>query len=270
MMPGRLKPATTTQLAAALDRTAIRTTTGGRRPWLIVDADRTLSHADTGRLVGRLLGTDDLIRQVFEAQGYTDTAFAGAAEVWSRIDVRAYSEAIQSVAATVAVHPEWLEVFRKVHKIVPVAVVTAGIPQAWRRVLDLHGWASIPVIGGCHAALDDYFVSATTKAAVIKVLASWGFHVVAAGDSALDLPMLRAADVALFVPDHKGSPALRAQLHSVPNVVHFALRNSRDMGLPVWSAAKLSDHLLEQEFGHAYRSNRRTAVAATRRRDAAR
>ena len=270
-MKPALNPATRAQLAATLSQATAAAFGGQNRPWLIVDADRTLAHADTGRLVGTALATDARIRQVFETHGYIEHAFAEVSEVWSGVDAPTYQEVVHTVATTVAIHPEWLAVFAVARGACPVAVVTAGIPQAWRLILDRHGLQHIPIVGGCHAELDDYFVSATTKAEAVQLVASWGWHVVAAGDSLLDLPMLQAADVPLFVPDHKGSPALNAQLHTVPNVRHFAIQNSRDVGLPKWTAQTLIDHLLQKDADHAHRPNQRTALlpASQNRRETA-
>jgi len=50
-----------------------------------------------------------------------------------------------------------------------------------------------------------------------------GLRVAAAGDSAIDELMLRAADLPLLVADHKGSPALRRELAGDPRVRHLQL-----------------------------------------------
>lgn len=182
---------------------------------LVLDADRTLSIEDTGRSVGAALGLNDQIRSIFERLGYEDDAFSAVSAVWSAVDVSAYSSEIERVAESVALRDCWQQILGDVLGEVPVVVLTAGIPQIWRKVLERHGFLGVPVLGGSHSALDDYVVSARAKGDVVRALRDEGWLVLAAGDSCVDLPMLAAADAALFVPDSKGSPALRAALTDI-------------------------------------------------------
>lgn len=188
---------------------------------LVVDADRTLTPEDSGRLIGRALGIDDSIRQIFEELDYVDEAFIRASGVWSSIHQADYMREIEKVAAELQIRSPWLDIFREITGDAPVVVVTAGIPQVWRRVLSRAGHDSVPVFGGCHQDLDEYAISAQSKAEIVIALRDAGWVVVAAGDSRVDLLMLAAADIALFVPDHKGSPALRAELGRVPSIRHL-------------------------------------------------
>lgn len=204
---------------------------------LVLDGDRTLAPQDTGRIIGRALGVDDRIRSAFVSHGYTDDSFGIVADIWSTIPLVAYQQRIRSVAETVTLHAFWIKVLREVARRVPVVVISAGVPQVWRLVLDMHDLPSVPVLGGCHRALDSYVVSPATKAELVVTLRADGWSVVAAGDSVIDLPMLKAADVPLFVPDAKGSPGLRPYLHEVPSVRHAAVDDRRFEPLP-WCTAE--------------------------------
>jgi predicted mannosyl-3-phosphoglycerate phosphatase (HAD superfamily) len=62
-----------------------------------------------------------------------------------------------------------------------------------------------------------------------------GWTVVAAGDSPIDVEMLGCADRALFVPDQKGSPGLRALLPRVSGVRHLAVDARRFEGIEACS-----------------------------------
>jgi len=243
---------------------------GRGRRCLVVDADRTLAPADTGRLVGRQLGVDDAIRCVFEHHGYAEDAFAKVAAVWGTLDVAAYLDVVREVGMTVEPHAAWLEVFAAVAATCPVIVVTAGIPQAWRHVLHRHGHGAIPVVGGCHPSLDSYVVCPETKAELVGGLQAAGWSVVAAGDSLIDLAMLRAADVPLFVPDHKGSPGLVARLHEVSGARHFSVDAREFPCLATCTVAELIELLNEGGHPDADRPDRRTADALVAGRDAAR
>ena len=138
---------------------------------------------------------------------------------------------------------------------VPVIVITAGIPQVWRLVLERNGHAMVPVIGGCHQGLDEYVVCPETKAELVTLLQQVGWMVAAAGDGPIDFPMLELADIAIFVPDHKGSPALRAELHRVPHVRHLIVDDRRFDGLDTCTADDLVGLVATGEWRHAHRSH---------------
>jgi phosphoserine phosphatase len=206
------------------------------RVCLVIDADRTLAPEDTGRLVGRATGVDGAIRSVFETHGYVEEAFTLVAETWAGVRPEHYLAQVSRAVDAVAVHVAWQTILSAARQRVPIVVVTSGIPQAWRAVLDRLGHEDVPVIGGCHRDLDDYIVCPETKAEIVAILQAQGFRVMAAGDSLIDLPMLGRADVPLFVPDPKGSPALRAELHRVPRIRHLLVDERRFDGLPTCSA----------------------------------
>lgn len=210
--------------------------TPGHDVCLVVDGDRTLAPQDSGRLVGRRLGVDDAIRATFEALGYCSEAFSQVADHWATIPPARYLDVVGSAAAQVTVHDAWRTILAAVCDRTPVVVVTAGIPQVWRAVLDALGYREVTVIGGCHREIDAYVVCPETKRDLVTLLRRQGWKVVAAGDSPIDVEMLASADRALFVPDHKGSPGLRALLHRVPDARHLAVDARRYEGLAGCSA----------------------------------
>jgi phosphoserine phosphatase len=199
----------------------------GQKYCLLVDGDRTLAPEDTGRLVTGAFGMAEEIRTGFERHGYSPLGFATMAAIVSAIPIHRYLEESLRVAEGVALYRVWRSIFDAVAAHMPILVVTAGIPQVWRSVLDLHGYPHIAVVGGCHRDLDHALVTRESKALLVSMLQQAGWKVVAAGDSRIDLPMLIAADLPLFVPDTKGSPALRACLGQVPGVKHLIVDDQR-------------------------------------------
>ena len=183
----------------------------------VLDADRTLSPVDSGRAVGRELELNQRIRRMFEQHGYTSLAFEEHARIWSEVEQDRYLEAAARVAETVELHPIWHDLLGRFAGR-PVFVVTAGIPQVWRAVLRRHGLNDTPVLGGLHAAVDQYFVTPSCKSWVVRQLRAAGHRVAAAGDSEIDLPMLGEADLPLWVPDSKGSPRLRPHLTGLERI----------------------------------------------------
>jgi phosphoserine phosphatase len=211
---------------------------------LIIDADRTLAPQDTGRIVGRALGIDGRIRAVFETLGYTTEAFRRVSEIWSEVPLDLYERHLDECEPQVALHALWLDVWAAVKGRVAVIAITAGIPQVWRRALKRHGLDGVPVVGGVHSGLDEYFVCPAGKAALVESIRRMQVRVIAVGDSLIDLPMLKSADRAVFVPDRKGSPGLFAQLHTVPGVRHAAVDDRTFEGLRRCAADEIAGMLL--------------------------
>ena len=212
---------------------------------LVVDADRTLCSEDTGLLVGQALGIESSIRRTFELLGYHDDAFCTVSGIWSSIPKELYLSELECVANGIRIRPCWMEILGVISVQVPILVLTAGIPQIWRRLLSNTGHSRIPVIGGCHQDLDKYTISASSKRDIVNTLKEQGWTVIAAGDSRIDLPMLVAANVALFVPDFKGSPALRRELATTASVRHLLVDDQRFDELPVCTAAEVAEMILQ-------------------------
>lgn len=221
---------------------------------LLVDADRTLCPEDTGRLVGQAFGVNNRIRDIFETLDYHDDAFAAVSSIWSSIPSEAYLREIAIVANNLQIRNSWHEILQKVKDYAPVIVITAGIPQVWRIALSKAGYTKIPVIGGCHRDLDEYVVSAKAKGEIVGVLRQLGWTVIAAGDSCTDLPMLTAANTALFVPDYKGSPSLRSKLNDVPAVRHLIVDAQRFDNIPTCSPIEAAEMVLCKGIWNADRS----------------
>jgi phosphoserine phosphatase len=207
---------------------------------LVIDADRTLAPQDTGRLVGARLGLNQVIRRLFEVNGYNEDAFSSVAEVWGGVPIERYLSEVRQVALEVAVYPTWKDILGAAEVRSRVVIVSSGIPQVWRLVLDRLGCPDIPIVGGCNARLDDFLVCPETKEEVVALLQKAGWTVIAAGDSPIDLPMLKRADIPLFVADSKGSPALREKLRQIPKVRHLIVDERRFDGLPTCTSEEVT------------------------------
>ena len=220
---------------------------------LVVDADRTLAPQDTGRLVGRATELDAIIRVIFEQCDYTEDAFQRVAATWGTLTVERYLAAIALTADAVTLHAAWAEILGGTgNDRLPGVIVTAGIPEVWRIVLKRDGLGHLPVVGGCHPGLDSYFVCSETKCELVELLQSIGWKVIAAGDSRIDLPMLQRADLPIFVPDSKGSPALRRLLHLLPATRHLIVDDQRFDGVPACTSAQLMEYAVGKGWRDAH------------------
>lgn len=205
---------------------------------LVLDADRTLAPVDTGRSIGRELAIEGRIRDMFAMRGYTRCAFEEHARIWSEVEPTALADVAERVGNGIELYDYWLGVLAN-FKVGPVLVVTAGLPQVWRVALRKHGLGGVPVVGGVHASLDSYFVTPTCKAWVVQQMQAAGYLIAAAGDSEVDLPMLKVADLALWVPDSNGSPRLLAGLGDVAGVHHAQVDARTFPPLPTIQADRL-------------------------------
>lgn len=215
---------------------------------LVIDADRTLAPEDTGRLVGAAFGINEEIRCIFETLGYCEQAFIDVSKVWGKLPSGAYLLAISKAAEGLHLRGVWSEILLRAGARTPTIVVSSGIPQAWRAALDLHSFAEVPVLGGCHPQVDQFLVFPRTKRELVIMLQAAGWRVLAAGDSPIDLDMLEQADLPVFVPDARGSPRLRALLPSIPGIRHLLVDEQHFPGLPTLAPSELIAMLEQREF----------------------
>ncbi|KAK6527375.1 hypothetical protein TWF281_010555 [Arthrobotrys megalospora] len=178
---------------------------------LVLDADRTLSEKDTGKLFWDLLSDrqglktkEDRLKVLFSsALGYSYTAFRQAALLYEEIanDLE-FDTLCEEVASTLTMYPEFVSLLQRVaeQEHVGAVIVTCGLGCVWDKVLEKEGLSEkVKVIGGGRIA-DGFVVTAAVKAAIVTRLKEIDcMQVIAFGDSVLDLPMLCEADQAIVV-----------------------------------------------------------------------
>lgn len=230
MTSGRLR-AFSERDASEWIRTVEEDDDGHPRPWLLIDADRTLAEADASRELAIQLGVNDAICAGFKRLGYCDTAFSRAALEFSAIPAAHYEHEARRIGRDVRLRRPFLDVLEATRGQVHVTVVTAGSPTLWREALVANGMHGLPVLGGCHRELDPWFVGANSKAILTQALVSRGAFVAAAGDGLLDGPMLEAATLPLFVPDRRGSAALLEVMRDITACRHLVVDDRRFSGI---------------------------------------
>jgi uracil phosphoribosyltransferase/phosphoserine phosphatase len=178
------------------------------RTMLLLDADRTLAAEDAGKLFWATAAQaeDDkyVLNSLFGGPlGYSYTAFRQAVLLYEEAaDDVEFETLCVAVASAIKVHPEFLSLLQLVTDLdhVGALVVTCGLRRVWEIVLEREGFSrTVKVIGGGRIA-DGFVVTAAVKASITSRLRHvHQLHVVAFGDSPLDIPMLRAADQAIVV-----------------------------------------------------------------------
>jgi uracil phosphoribosyltransferase/phosphoserine phosphatase len=164
--------------------------------WLI-DGDKTLSTADTGRL----FWNDDmnrLIKTIF-SKGYLYGSFLKVCHFYEQLDEKNYLELCERAAQQSILRDQFVTEIRKAQdQGILVVVVSSGIRECWEMILERNGLTSIPVLAGNRS--HGFVVDSTTKESVVEYFDSIA-TVFAFGDSEVDFLMLAKADFG-FVVDY--------------------------------------------------------------------
>lgn len=172
---------------------------------LVLDADRTLTEEDTGKLFWEDPGYDESpLEAIFRSSlGYSYTAFRQAVLLYEEsTSSEEFITRCGEVAARTRIYPEFVSLLQLVkgHAHVGAVVVTCGVRHVWEEVLKREGLLDkVKVIGG--SRIDDGFVvTSTVKEALVGCLQKrYGAYVWAFGDSPLDIDMLKKADQAIVI-----------------------------------------------------------------------
>ncbi|KAF7588562.1 hypothetical protein BBP40_005517 [Aspergillus hancockii] len=187
---------------------------GQLRKMVVFDADRTLNAEDTGALFWEKAfksrehvheGSSKTPAQLIFGgpMGYSYNAFRQVTLLHEEVlDDDEYESVCKDVASSVTIHPEIVTFLQRIAEETHVGavVVTCGLAQIWKHVLEKEGLlGKINVIGGGRIN-DGFVVTADVKESIVTSLqhdhrmAVWAF-----GDSPLDLKMLCKADRAVVV-----------------------------------------------------------------------
>ena len=151
--------------------------------YLLIDGDRTLSPTDTGKLMVETVqvqsqnGSEHQTKEYDSAKSifkrYNDYCFQPFLEVAMYFNIAVQHETYGKMAATIAsqtsVHDEWLCFLRNLPSNTQPILVSSGVPEIWKRVVQLHG-IDMPVIAGCNVGLHPYIVDSNAKTAVAVML----------------------------------------------------------------------------------------------------
>ncbi|KAL7624854.1 hypothetical protein AAE478_004068 [Parahypoxylon ruwenzoriense] len=178
---------------------------------LVLDADKTLSEEDTGRLFWKIASKyhpevedDTELREIFSSPlGYSYGGFRQAMLLYEELfDEGDFDRLCNEVASVVALRPEFFSLLRQMRKQpgVGAVVITCGLRLIWDRILEDAGLSeTVKVIGGGRIG-DGLVVTPEVKASLVRRLQeTHKMYVWAFGDSPLDLPMLAQANEAIVV-----------------------------------------------------------------------
>jgi phosphoserine phosphatase/uracil phosphoribosyltransferase len=168
---------------------------------LVLDADKTLSEADSGKLYCQTAYGDDFdaFKAIFDRYGYVHDAFRQVALLYNEKGSTRFKEICSNIAKDIGLYRK-IEGYLKgarCEKDVIAIIVSCGPRHVWQEVLRREGFSKFTVIGLGQA--DDTVVDPDIKKAIVKHAQKRGIHVTAFGDSPMDIPMLRAANKSVVV-----------------------------------------------------------------------
>ncbi|KAI4190094.1 MAG: hypothetical protein L6R41_001013 [Letrouitia leprolyta] len=210
---------------------------------LVIDADKTLAAQDTGALFWKMkstkgqLGDEECrLQELFSGPlGYSYTAFRQAMLLYEEAtDDQMFDELCEDVASAVSMYPEFICLLQLVskQKHMGVVILTCGLHNVWRKVLEKEGLINtVQVIGGGRIA-DGFVVTAAVKGALVTHLRSTHqVHVWAFGDSPLDLEMLIKANQAFVVVGEESTRSKSMDIALANAIDHLGLQ-ARQVVLP--------------------------------------
>jgi uracil phosphoribosyltransferase/phosphoserine phosphatase len=181
---------------------------------LVMDADKTLTSQDTGKVFWNTLSQnnddDDPLTAVFSSQlKYSYTAFRQATLLYEEgVDDDEFDVICEKVASIVSMHPEFTSLLRTVAEVNHVAsvIITCGLRRVWEKILVKEGLSEkVKVIGGGRIA-DGFVVTPSVKTALVSRFRDvHHIYVFSFGDSPLDIGMLNEAHEAVVVVGDKHS-----------------------------------------------------------------
>jgi phosphoserine phosphatase len=203
------------------------------RPVFLVDGDRTLSQHDTSRDLLDRAGIDHTaIKRRFQQEGYVFSAFRFHAAIHLDLGEERFDKLCRAVAVEAAMHDGAIEFVAQAASVGPTFVVSAGIPRIWSYVLANHGLHGVGVIGGIEPRLP-YVFGRSEKGQVASTFGRHTSVLVAVGDSDVDAEMLRCADHAVVVVNHRQNADLMPEVSGHPSLWQVVPQGTPHPGLPV-------------------------------------
>ncbi|KAJ9607032.1 hypothetical protein H2200_008104 [Cladophialophora chaetospira] len=178
---------------------------------LVLDADKTLSPADSGRLFWKHVerdkippSTTDPLKQIFGGPlGYSSAAFLQAALLYEELaGDKIFENACADVAAQISLYPDIASLLLRIQsdEKVMAMVVTCGLRLVWEKVLHRYGLLSTTRIIGSGPLTGTQVITGQVKARLVaRLQKKYNLRVTAVGDGILDLEMFAQADQAVIV-----------------------------------------------------------------------
>lgn len=170
---------------------------------LLVDCDRTITDNDTTYNFCEQLNIEgEFIKKKLQPDKYTLYQFYCVAKKYTERSAAAFKSASAFALECAVINSRLIADIRNNMSGFLTVGITCGVRYTWDKMRQRLGFPDI-LIGGSHLKNDSYIISAYTKGRLAERLLAMGKHVVAVGDSPLDVEMLEVADKGFLVAQEK-------------------------------------------------------------------
>jgi len=208
---------------------------------VLLDGDRTLCEPDTSRFFIERVNLDlAQIKQAFQEFGYTFPGFYNMVRCYSQIPLEDYVHHSRIIADDTILYPGVQEFLRDLQDRVDVLVVTSGIKEIWKRVLERFKLENVHLIAGSRIELDNFLIGKIEKGLISSYFRQKNKCTAAVGDSEIDQYMLANANLACVVINHRKNEDLIDHVRNHPNLFQISFRKYRFDNIPLIDFYKLS------------------------------
>lgn len=185
---------------------------------VLTDCDCTLSIGDITKYFIENAGIDNQkIKNIFKGDHYTIYQFYRMHHYLSRTDD--YPNLVYQASMRMIPFEPLISDLKIVKATKIVIAITTGLGESWAVINRKFQFADT-VVGyspnNCIGLLN-YYISAEVKGELVKLIRSAGKHVIAFGDSLVDLEMMKRANRSILICNHQINLPLASQLANTPN-----------------------------------------------------
>lgn len=209
---------------------------------ILLDGDRTLCEIDTSRILNKMVNINfGDIKNGFVKYGYTYPGFKNMADIYSRVRISDYIKYSKKTADMVELYPGVIDFLEEAKQFANLCIVTSGIRGIWGAILEKHKIHYIQLIGGTHNELDDYLIGKVEKGRIAEYFCKDGQKLIAFGDSDVDSLMLKVANHAIIVINHRNNADLIPHLKEHPSLFQISFKDYYHEGIEISDFKKISN-----------------------------
>ena len=213
--------------------------------YIIIDGDRTLIPTDSTKFFFEHLNLDYTdIKNIFKQHGYSFDAFYNVALYYSKIEIEKYNLACTESASRVSIYPEFLSFIETIKEKVQFILITSGISQSWKNVINNHSLDFMHLIGGNYFPIDNFVIDKQAKGVIANAIKNANKRVFAFGDTMIDFEMLRAADNSYLVVNEKQNSDFIPFANEISHLKQVSFSNYFHSDIPETDLKKVAEQIL--------------------------
>lgn len=219
---------------------------GSHKPiYVIIDGDRTLIPNDSTKFFFDHLNLDYTdIKNIFKQQGYSFDAFYNVALYYSKIEIEKYNIACTESASRVSIYPEFLSFIDTIKDKVQLILITSGISQSWKNVINNHSLDFMHLIGGNYFPTDSFVIDKQAKGIIAQAIKNANKKVFAFGDTMIDFEMLKAADNSYLVVNEKLNSDFIPFANEISHLKQVSFSNYFHSSIPTTNLNEVAKQIL--------------------------